>query len=86
MRVGDVLLIQPDEAGVANDAENGYTLGINVVEVIRIVTKSAVEVSYMFAKHLEGPWQRWFQKGSGDWCALNFLIDHECRTTASGHI
>eukprot|EP00300_Choanocystis_sp_HF-7_P007523 c15337_g1_i1.p1 GENE.c15337_g1_i1~~c15337_g1_i1.p1 ORF type:complete len:855 (+),score=130.87 c15337_g1_i1:156-2720(+) len=66
VRIGDVLLIQPDEVGVANDVANGYNLGINVVEVTRIVTKSSVEVSYMFAKNLEGPWQRWIQKGSGE--------------------
>ena len=66
VRVGDVVLIQPDEAGVANDVANGYNLGINVGEVLRIVNKSSVEISYLFAKELDGPWQRWLQKGSGE--------------------
>eukprot|EP00300_Choanocystis_sp_HF-7_P005828 c14299_g1_i2.p1 GENE.c14299_g1_i2~~c14299_g1_i2.p1 ORF type:complete len:828 (+),score=117.56 c14299_g1_i2:197-2680(+) len=45
IEVGDVLLMQPDEIGVANDVKSGYNLGINVVEVSRIVTRTTVEVA-----------------------------------------
>ncbi len=61
IKVRDVLLFQPDKAGVANDLASGYKLGINVVEVERIVSKTSVEVTYMFANAFDGPWRRWLQ-------------------------
>ncbi len=65
INIGDVVLIQPDEAGVANDVMNKYTLGINLGEVTKVVSKSTVEVSYLFATSLEGAWQCWIDRESG---------------------
>ncbi len=68
VRIGDLVLIQPDGVGVSNDVMQGYTLGINIAEVIGVPSKQQVEVEFFFAKSLGGLWHRWLQKPSGERC------------------
>ncbi len=59
VRVGDVVLILPDDESIAADKRAGYKLGVNMVEVSAITGDREVQVSYLFASTLDGPWESW---------------------------